>query len=70
MEIQLAVMLVILRPLMRELLREGQRLCDEVGPFTASGELFTDKQRRHLFRHARWNFLGIPMWGYNINRSV
>jgi hypothetical protein len=70
MEKQLAVMLVLLRPLMRELLPAGQQLCDEVGPFTAKGELFTDTQLQHLFEHVGWKFLGIPKWGYNINRSV
>lgn len=70
MEKEFAVMLVVLRLLMRKLLPEGQRLCDEVGPFTASGEVFTDTQLQHLFEHVGWNLLGILKWGYNINRSL
>ncbi|CAM9551277.1 unnamed protein product, partial [Ectocarpus sp. 12 AP-2014] len=67
----LVVMLVLLRPLMREHLRgSGERLCLEVGPFDAKGKLFTTSKLCDLSQNAGRHFLGLPRWGFNINRSV
>ncbi|CAM9275966.1 unnamed protein product, partial [Ectocarpus sp. 8 AP-2014] len=67
----LAVMLVLLRPLMREHLRaSGRHLCLEVGPFDGRGQLFSTTKLLDLFRCAGQHFLGLPRWGYNINRSI
>ncbi|CBJ26196.1 conserved unknown protein [Ectocarpus siliculosus] len=67
----LAVLLVLLRPLMREHLQgSGKQLCLEVGPFDANGKLFTNSKLLDLFQYAGKHFLGLPRWGYNINRTV
>ena len=67
----LAVLLVLLRPLMREHLRGSEKqLCLEVGPFDANGKLFTNSKLLDLFQYAGKHFLGLPRWGYNINRTV
>lgn len=67
----LAVMLVLVRPLMREHLRcSGRQLCLEVGPFDDKGQLFSRSKLFELSQYAGRHFLGLPRWGYNINRSI
>ena len=68
----LAVMLVLLRPLMRRHLRKRDpelRLCREVGPFNEKGEVFSVSRLRKMFEYVGEHFVGLPRWGYNIGRS-
>lgn len=68
----LAVMLVLLRPLMRKHLRKRDpelRLCREVGPFNEKGEVFSVSRLRKMFEYVGEHFVGLPRWGYNIGRS-
>ena len=66
----LAMMLVLLRPLMRELLKgtgkdgNGQELCDEVGPLYTDGMCFDAKKLRMFFREMGTQLITLPYWGH------
>ena len=78
----LVVMLVILRPLMREHLKDLHRersksdpdveefeLCDELGPFDKNGKCFTVGKLQGLFQYLGKHLIALPHWGYNILRT-
>lgn len=78
----LVVMLVILRPLMRDLLADFQeervcapgdeeaKLCEELGPFDKYGKCFTVKRLHDFFKYLGKSLIGLPHWGYNILRTA
>lgn len=67
----LAVMLVVLRPLMRRLLRgTGHTLCTQIGPVDENGAVFSVIKLLELFQFVGRHTLGLSHWGYNINRSI
>lgn len=68
----LAVMLVLLRPLMRAHLRKRDpelQLCPQLGPFNDKSEVFSVSRLRVMFQYVGKHFVGLPHWGYNIGRS-
>ena len=74
----LVVMLVILRPLMREHLADwdggdkGKKaeLCDQIGPFDKDGKCFTPRQLQGYFQFIGKHLIALPHWGYNILRTA
>ena len=68
----LVVMLVILRPLMRDLLADFDKelkLCDELGPFDKDGTVFTVEKLQSFFQYIGKSLVALPHWGYNILRT-
>lgn len=79
----LVAMLVILRPLMREHLKdlhpqrlkqdpdaEEYTLCPQIGPFNKNGKLFNNAQLLGLFQYLGEHLIALPKWGYNILRTA
>lgn len=67
----LATMVIVLRPLMRELLKvDNLELCDQLGPFTNKGVCFDKKQLLDLFQYVGRRCVGLAYMGYNIFRSI
>ncbi|CAM9122559.1 unnamed protein product [Laminaria digitata] len=67
-----AVMLVVLRPPMREILREtgrGGDLCATIGPFDCTGRAFDVHRQAALFRFVV-HFLGLLRLGTHILRTI